>query len=439
MRRVLLVSYQFPPKVAPGVFRPLKLASYVAREGWHVDVLTVEDPPTPMIDEALLAELPDEVSVHTAWSLEPTRLVQWWRRRWNHAPAESTDAAGRDRGYTKMPTGFVRLLQSAFLPDEKIGWLPYARREARRIRLEVPFDAVIASEPPFSVLKAGSDIAREARVPWVADVRDPIVGNYFYRPLTPLHARYLRRYEATMLESAAAVLTTTPGFARAMSGRHPSVTDRIHVLPNGFDPTDFGGPPPARADGAFHLAYVGTFQGAISADVLLEAVAQARAEEDAFRAAVRVRLVGPRDSGTDAAVERTGLTAIVDRTGRVPHAEAVTAMRSADVLVLVLGADDASRDIYSAKLPEYLAAGRPVLGLVPEGVAATVLREAGHAKIVDPTDVSGVKVALLELFRRHMAGTPAQPDPAVVSRFDISLSARRLTEILAELVENRHA
>ncbi|MBE0418393.1 MAG: glycosyl transferase, partial [Coriobacteriia bacterium] len=117
MSHVLLITYEFPPKGGPGVRRPLKTAKYLSRLGWDVTVLTVKDPLGGMMDESLLDELPDEVSVERAWSLEPTRLVAAVRRLRGGGGVGQATGAG-SRGYSSLPGGAIRFVQAFFIPDE---------------------------------------------------------------------------------------------------------------------------------------------------------------------------------------------------------------------------------------------------------------------------------------------------------------------------------
>ena len=430
---VLLITYEFPPKGGPGVQRPLKTAKYLSRLGWSVTVLTVKDPMGGMMDETLLSELPDDVRVERAWSLEPTRVVALLRRLRGVARREHVRTAG-SRGYTSLPRGAIRFIQAFFIPDEKVGWTPWAVSAARRIHARQHVDVVVASGPPFSAYGVAWRIARRLGVPWVADARDPIVGGYFFKPLTPLHDRLMRRYERKVARSAARVVTATDGLTRGITSRVPGAAHAPVTIANGFDPDDFAGAAAIRREG-FVLTYTGTFQGSIRADVLLEAIAALKTGGSPVIHDLRVRFVGPLDTDTPSAVTARGLGDIVSLPGYVSHAEAVTEMLGADVLLLVLGPDAASADIVSAKLPEYLGAHKPVLALVPDGLAADVVRRSGAGEVVRPGDVAGTAAAIERLHAQWREGALPVPDTDVVAEFDRSELVARYSRILEQVVE----
>lgn len=442
MPSVLLVSYEFPPKGGVGVQRPLKTARYLSEAGWDVTVLTVADPPTALLDPDLLAELPPSVRVERAWSLEPTRLVQYLRRR-RARTREAGSALRPDggvgaRGVSGLPRAVIRLIQAFFVPDEKLGWTPWAVRLGVRLHRETPFDCILASGPPFTALGIAGRLGRSLGIPWIADLRDPVVGGYFFRPHTPVHAALMRAYERRVVRSAARVITATEGIRAELIERHSDAVGRTVTVTNGYDPADFELPAPEPHPG-FTVSYVGTFQGEITADTLLEAVASARAADPALAGDTRVRLVGPLDPETAAAIERTALGDMVQRVGFVPHADAIIEMRAASVLVLVLGRGPESASIFTGKLPEYLASGRPVLALVPEGVAADTVRRARAGWVVRPDDSEGAAAALRDAYAAWRGGLLPTPDAAIVSEYDRRALIGRVSELLKEVIDASRA
>jgi glycosyltransferase involved in cell wall biosynthesis len=181
------------------------------------------------------------------------------------------------------------------------------------------------------------------------------------------------------------------------------------------------------------VSYVGTFQLAVRPDDLLAAVAILR-KDPVVGADLRVRFVAPLDPQTDQAIRRYGLGDAIERTGLVGHEEAVRQMLAADVLVLVLGPGAESAGILSGKLPEYLAAGRAVLAIVPEGVAADTIRRANAGEVVAPGDVEGIAAALRRLHAAWKSGALPRPDSTVVSEFDRSRNVARLDAALRGIV-----
>jgi len=434
-KRLLFITYEFPPKGGTQSQHVVGLACGLAGVGWDVTVLTVADPPASLVDTVLLSEAESQVRIERAWSFEPTRLVQAIKRGQPDVPggAGAPQPTGA-RGVTTAPRWMIRLVQAFFTPDEKRGWTPWALREARRLDAETPFDAIVSSGPPFTAHHVARLLARDLGIPWLADLRDPVVGGYFFRPFTPLNGWLLQRFERRLALGAGAVITATDQIREGVASRVPEALDRLRTVPNGFDPAHFAGPPPAPEPG-FTISYVGAFQASIRSDVFLEAIASLRERDPGFAGDVRIRFVGPLDDETAEAIQRTGTADIVERTGFVSHAEAITAMRASTVDLLVLGPEPEAKGIQTSKLPEYLAAGRPVLALVPEGgVAADTVCRARAGEVVAPDDVQAVADAIRRMHSQWRSGVLPVPDPAAVAEFDRTVLNRRVDGILRDLV-----
>lgn len=432
MKRVLLVSYEFPPKGGPGVLRPLKMAKYLPENGWDVTVLTVRDPMTGMLDESLLREVPAAVTVLRAWSLEPTRLVALLRRLRTGSRSGESAAPSGSRAYTSAPGWFIRFVQAFFIPDEKAGWTGYAMRAALDAASREPFDVIVASGPPFTAMRIAWRLSARLGIPWVADLRDPVTGSYFFRPPTPLHRALMASFEARIARTAARVVTTSEGFSADLADRYAGLAPV--TITNGFDPADFEAIEPVAHDG-FVIAYVGQFQGTVSPDTLLDAVALLTERHSPALADLRVRFVGARDSVTDSSIAERGLEGMVEQTGYVSHATAVAEMLGATVLFETRGAERESRGMIPGKVLEYLASGRPVLGLLPpDGTAAAILAEGGAATLVAPGDVEGTAAAIERLHAAWTAGELPSPDPGLVARFDRRALVARYARLLDEVV-----
>ena len=436
MKRILLISYGFPPVSRVQSQGAAKLAKGLAENGWDVHVLTVADPPTYLFDETLAEGLPSNVTVHETFSLEPTRVLQLLRRGQRaHTGADATGAArasatggastpGSKRSYTSLPPRAVRALRGLFFPDEKVGWAPWAVRAALRLHNDVPFDAVVSTGPPYTDHTIGRSIARKTGLPWLAVLMDPIVDCYAFPPATRVHRSMMHHLERSVAREAALIATATQPFADELLSRNPDSAQRVFVFPNSFESSDFTGPAPDHGDG-FLVSYVGTFQLTVCADSLLDAVGALR-DDPLLARDLRVRFVGPLDPETAAAIRVRGLDSVVECTGLLGHRKAVEQMRQADVLVVILGPEAESAGILTGKLPEYLAADRPILAIVPEGTAADTVIRAGAGEVVAPGDPAAIEAALRRLHAEWLTGSPRHPDPAVVAEFDRARNASML-------------
>lgn len=412
MKRLLLISYYFPPSGGPGVQRVLKMARYLPACGWEPVVLTVrpEDASYPDPDPAMLDEVPSSVRVERTRAWDPYAL---YARLLGKKKKETVGVGfihAGEAGWKERLAKWVRA--NLFLPDARVGWVPFALRRARRLMDEAPFDLVLTSGPPPSTHLVGRALARRYGVPWVADFRDPWTDISYYAEL-PLSGR-ARRFDAALersvLDRADAVVTVSPSLKALLGGKTETP---VTVVYNGFDEADFDGAAPAPAAG-FVVAHTGNLTAQQNPEALWRALARLRAA--GAIPALRLRFVGHVDPTVLAGAAAHGVDDLVERVPYVPHADAVGHMRGATMLLLAINRVPGAALIVTGKLFEYLAAGRPVLGVGPvPGDAAALLDETGAGVMFDWEDADGVAAYVQACYAAWEAGTPvggANPDRA---------------------------
>ncbi|HEX8385031.1 MAG TPA: glycosyltransferase, partial [Rubricoccaceae bacterium] len=291
-----------------------------------------------------------------------------------------------------------------FVPDARVGWVPFAVRAARRLHRERPFDAVLTTGPPHSAHLVGRALRRQLGTPWTADLRDPWTDIHYADALgrSDTARRLDARLEASVLREADALVTVTAPLRDAFASR---AGRPVALVRNGFDPADFAGPAPPL--GPFEVVYTGTLYDVPT--TLLDAMQRLRAEG----VDVPLRVVGPAPEALRVEAERRAVGDLVGVEPPVPHDRAVALMRSAAVLLLTVEAWSYAAGVVPGKTYEYLASGRPVLGLgPPDGDAASVLREADGGSMVAPGDVPRVVAMLREHAEVWASGEPRPGAPA---------------------------
>ncbi len=442
MRHLLLVSHFFPPMGGGGVQRVTKFVKYLAPNGWRTTVVCGRPEDYWMRDETLAREVPESARVMATAAASGLSLLR--RARGGRGPDAGTSARSA-RGF-----GILRKAAAWFLvPDSYLGWRPFALRAARDVLRDDPPDALMSSGPPETNHLVAATLHRESGTPWLADFRDPWFALHLYPAPTAWHRARHRKMEAEVLREADCVVATTTWLRDLLRERAPGKRE-IYVIRNGYDPDDFVDVEnAAQQSGAtrgnsatkpvLRLAHTGMLTLTRSARGLLEGLQQLYARRPELRGTVQLDLVGSRESDNDAWVERLGLRDDVRLRGYVSHREAIAAMRQADVLVLVKHTEPRYRGLIPGKMYEYLGAGRPILGLVPESEAADLLRGLGCAEIAAPDDPAGIAMALERFAEAHRAGALAARYPVPdVTRYTRTDQARTLGALLDTMV-TKHA
>jgi len=392
-RKVLLLTYHFPPSGAVAVHRMLGLVRHLPPLGWQPVVVAPPVAPGEPEDLRLLTQVPPETPVVRV----PLASGLWGKVVRRIAPYRH--------------------------------WLPRAARACRRLIAEHRPEAIITSSPPCGIHYLGLYLQARYRLPWLACFRDPWVVNTHLPPRTFVF-RFDQFGEPLVVRRADRVIANSPLCLEGLQRAYPEQAHKCVVITNGFEPGAPVPPPSPRAD-EVTLLHAGEFYSGRDPRPLLDALAQLRTEAGLPK--LRLSLLGRDTEGCsdlDAECRRRGLEDRVDLPAQVPHEEALRRMQQADVLVLVQ--TPGYRVTVPAKLYEYLGMRRPILALAePDGDIAWVLRESGVLhRLAPPTDVAQIRQALLELTRELQQGTPVSGDPAALARFTRAYMAERFAEEL---------
>ena len=429
MRRVLVVTYYFPPSGGPGVQRTLKTVRYLREAGYEPVVLTVEAGAYPSLDPSLGADVPDGVEVIRTPAPDPFALYA----RLTGRSRQQAVAVGTVEADSVAARLALWLRANVFLPDARVGWVPFARRAAKErlgdaARAVAPFAAVVTSGPPHSAHLVGLGLRRTG-VPWVADFRDPWTAINFYDelPMTGLAMTLDRRLERRVLRGADAVTTVSPSWARLLESDIGLPAGSVHVIHNGVDEADVEGGAAVRDD-AFVLAHVGSLYATRNPTALWAALARLRSDGAIPKAVVR--LVGRVDGAVLADARAAGVP--VEAEAYVPHGEAVREMARAALLLLSIEPFPADRGMITGKLYEYLASGRPVLGVGPtDGDAEALLAATGGGHVHGRAAVDGLAEAVRQHYAAWAEGSPVEGAPwAAVAPYSRRAQTLRLGEVI---------
>ena len=411
--KVLLVTMYFPPAGGGGVQRSLKLAQYLPALGIETHVLAPDDPKWVHRDPEL--RVPTQAWIHRARYIGP-------RAR---KPAEELRAAdGLERMLVQAQVTARRLL----LPDASVTWNLTAIPAAIRIARREGIDAVITTSPPGSVHLVGAAVQSASSARWIADLRDPLVANQHRRDDTAAtRARQTANEQVARLVARRADAITCVSEAIADEVRGLDAHGSVRVISNGCDFDDFAGLQ-YHAGSRFRITHTGSFFGKRDPRPFLQAFRDADIDAVA-------RFVGDFRSSDREWAGSLGLGDRLELVDYLPRAESLRLQRDSEALLLLVpDAGGRGKGVLSGKVYEYIAAGRPILAVVPtDGAAAELVRETGSGVVVAPDDVEGITDALVELHARFTNG--GLPSVELAKRDEERLSRRARVEELAALVE----
>ena len=448
MKRVLVITYYWPPSGGSGVQRWVKFAKYLPQEGWQPVIYTPENPEYTAIDHTLEAEIPREAEIIRRPIVEPYNLYRKLMGKVASTdmktltasviPSEAKESLASASGgaVTEISSGKKSFKQrlslwirgNLFVPDPRVGWVRPSVRFLKKYLAEHPVDVIVTTGPPHSMHLIGQQLHKELGIPWIPDFRDPWTRMYYLKhlPMSARTWRKLRAMEQSVLDDCSTVLAVTPLVQEEFQAQ---TSTPVAMITNGYDGGDFD--QPVEPDGLFNLVHTGLFAADGNPLNLWKALGVKAWADPAFKKALRLRLVGKVDREVYAAIEEAGLRDNVEDLGYCDHLTAVREQLAASVLLLPLRNDSEYRPILPGKLFEYLASRRPILGIGQEdGAMAHVLADTGAGVTAGWDNLAAMRDFIDQAWEQHKAGGV----PAVsgdIARF----SRRNLTRELAALLE----
>lgn len=426
MKRVLVITYYWPPTAGSGVQRWLKFSKYLSRFGWECVIYTPENPDRLASDESLLADVPQNLEVIKRPISEP---YGFYRK----VVKSSGKGAGVNQLNSQKKTFLQRLAVlvrgNLFVPDPRAGWVRPSVRFLTKYLEEHPVDTVVTTGPPHSMHLIGLGLKRRTGVRWIADFRDAWTEIFYYKHmnLLPWTDRRHHRLEQQVLDEADLVISVSP-LEREGFQKHTKTP--VVLLTNGYDEADFCADAPSLPADRFSVVNTGLFSSDGNPLRLWDVLADKCARDQEFRRQLRIRLAGKVDPEIFEALKARGLWDKVDDLGYLPHVQTVAEQRNANVLLLLLRHEPEYAKAVPGKIFEYFAARRPVLGIgEPDSASGRMLKDSGAGAMYDWDDAEAIRRCIDAAWDRHLRGEekPLEGDISGYSRLALT---RKLSQML---------
>ena len=394
MKRVLIISYYWPPTGGSGVQRWVKFTKYLPSEGWQPVIYTPENPEQLAIDESLAAEIPETVEVVKTRILEPYELYKKLLRKSGHSKeaVEVNPVNAQNKSFLQKVAMWVR--GNLFRPDPRCLWIRPSVKFLKKYLEEHPVDLIVSTGPPQSMHMIALKLARQTGLPWIADFRDPWTKIFYFKHLSMTRAteRWHHKMERKVLDEATAVVAVSPLVQQEFQAMTQTP---VELITNGFDECDFAAEKCTEAYGGPEKPFVITHTGLFAADgnptVLWEVLAEKCKVCDEFRKLLRINLIGKTDEQIIKAICDAGLEDNLNNLGYQPHAKAIEEQRQASLLILPLRKEPEYKAVLPGKLFEYLASWRPVLGIgQPDGAMSMILNNTKTGLVLDWEDKKSI-------------------------------------------------
>ncbi len=411
MKKLLIISYYWPPSGGAGVQRCLKYVKYLRNFGWEPVVFTPQNAHYPVLDESLKKDVPEKVEVIKGKIWEPYDL---YRRLLGMKKGEKVQTGFLDekKKPSKLKALSVWIRGNLFIPDARQYWInPSVKKLVQYLRHH-PVDAILSSGPPHTTHIIARNVKRQLNIPWLADFRDPWTNIDFYDKLqlSKWADRKHKSMEQSVLKEADQVLTVSWHWAEDFKKLG---CPNISVVTNGFDPADFEFDRPALSD-KFTLSHIGSLNKDRNPPKLWEALATLAKEHPSFKEDLLIQFIGKTDYSVFDLLEQLGLKGNAKKIAYMPHNEVLQLTSSTQLLLLLINRTPNALGVVPGKIFEYLAAKRPILCIGPTaGDSARIVREAKGGAVIEFDDLATMKAQIWDYYQQYKAGSLVLKDTKI--------------------------
>lgn len=423
-KKILIITYYWPPAGGPGVQRWLKFVKYLPDFGIQPIVYIPENPTYPIVDENLVKEVSDKAIVLKQPIFEPYQLASFFSK--NKTKKISSGIIPNKKKQSFLDKTFLWIRGNLFIPDARVFWVKPSVAYLEKYIQENNIDTIITSGPPHSLHLIGLELKLKLNLKWFADFRDPwtTIGYHKSLRLSNYAAKKHKKLEHQVLNTADTIIVTS----KTTKTEFEAITNKpIAVITNGYDTENVE---KQTLDSKFSLAHIGSFLSARNPLILWESLVELLEEIPDFKSNLEIKLIGAVSQEVLETITQFGLNAYLNNLGYVSHTDAIAHQRKSQVLLLIEIDSQDTKSIIPGKLFEYMVSNRPIIAIGPNGSDfAEIITETNTGVFFDYSEKVKLKSVILDFYNQFVMGK-LQSNGVGLQKY----SRKNLTKELAQLI-----
>jgi hypothetical protein len=426
MKKVLIITYYWPPAGGPGVQRWLKFVKYLPDFGIEPIVYVPENPTYPIIDKSLIDELPKNYTILKQKIKEPYGLASFLSKKNTKGISSGIIPSQKKQSFLQKILLWIR--GNIFIPDARVLWVKPSVKYLSKYIIENNIETIITTGPPHSLHLIGLQLKTKLAVKWFADFRDPwtTIGYHKTLKLSSFAHKKHKQLEYQVLNTADMIIVTSPSTKKEFQA---ITTKPIEVITNGYDVEKVS---KSILDKKFTLAHIGSFLSDRNPKILWQSLQELVNENDDFAQHFQLKLIGKISQEIIDSLSEYELNNYLNNLGYLSHKEAIEEQKKSQVLLLIEIDSPNTKSIIPGKLFEYIISERPIIGIGPEvSDFASIMQKTNTGTFFNYTEKEKLKNQILNYFNLYLN------DNLKVNAIGLEeYSRKKLTQKLSELLVN---
>ena len=423
MKKVLVITYYWPPAGGPGVQRWLKFVRYLKEFNVEPIVYAPENPSYPIVDESFLDEIPDDITILKQPIFEPYGIASIFSKKKTKVISKGIISSKWQSPIEKF---MLWVRGNFFIPDARKFWIKPSVKYLQEFIVNENIDTIITTGPPHSIHLIGLQLKKLLNIQWIADFRDPwtTIGYHSKLKLRKSSKAKHKILEGEVLNSADKIIVTS----FTTKDEFYYITEKpIKVITNGYDINNIG---KVELDTKFTISHIGSLLTGRNPQILWQVIAELVNENSDFSNDFKLQFAGVISKDVLKDINNYKLNNYIDLLGYISHEETLKLQRSSQVLLLIEIDSDETKCIIPGKLFEYMAAERPILAIGPEGWdVAKIISETNTGNCYTYDKKRELKNKIIELYDDYKSNN-LKAQPIGLKKY----SRKALTEELSKFI-----
>lgn len=423
-KKVLIISYYWPPAGGPGVQRWLKFVKYLPEFDVEPIVYVPENPNYPLIDESLKLEVSETLIILKQPIKEPYKLASLFSKKASSTISKGIISEQKKQRFVEKAMLYVR--GNFFIPDARKSWIKPSVDYLSKYILKENIETVITTGPPHSMHLIGLQLKKTLGVKWLADFRDPwtTIGYHKQLKLTKASKKKHEELEKEVLNNCDHVIVTSSVTKKEFQ----KITLKpISVITNGYDYEITG---VFNLDSKFTLSHIGSLLSKRNPEVLWQVLSDLIKENQEFAQDFQLNFVGEISKNVLKSIENNSLTNYIVCKGYVSHKESIMFQKKSQILLLIEIDSEETKCIIPGKLFEYMVSNRPIVALGPKGSdVEKIIKETNTGNYFCYDDYMLLKSIILTHYKAFQNKT-LKTQPIGLQKYHRKLLTKSLSKLI---------
>ena len=424
MKKALIIAYYWPPAGGPGVQRWLKFVKYLPNFNVEPIVYVPENPNYPIIDETLLDEIPNNITILRQPIKEPYKLAGFLSRKESKRISKGIIHQPKSQTFIEKVLLYIR--GNFFIPDARKNWVKPSVEYLSKYIQENNIETIITTGPPHSLHLIGMQLKQKLGVKWLADFRDPwtTIGYHNQLKLSKKSATKHKQLEKEVLLNADEIITTSFTTSKEFQS---IVNKHVITITNGYDDQKKSS---VELDKKFTCSHIGSLLSQRNPEVLWKVFQELINENEDFKNNFQLNLIGVVSEDVLNSIYKHQLKEYVNLIGYVSHQDAVSYQKQSQVLLLIEIDSKDTKCIIPGKLFEYMVSERPIIAIGPKGAdVETIIKQTNTGNYFTYNDYESLKNLFLNHLKAFKDGN-LHTQPIGLQKYH----RKQLTKQLSELI-----